>query len=66
MVEGSHLSEVHYYDAAIHSQLGQQKQALDALERAIELGSPVQMIARDPHFTDLRDDDRFRSLIGER
>ena len=64
--EGSHLSEVHYLDAAIHSQLGRQEQALDALERAIKLGSPVQMIARDPQFADLRDDDRFKSLIDER
>jgi serine/threonine-protein kinase len=64
--EGPHLSEVHYLDAAIHSQLGRQEQALDALERAIKLGSPVQMIARDPQFADLRDDDRFKSLIDER
>jgi len=65
VAEGSHLSEVHFSDAVIHSQLGQQEQALDALERAIDLGSPAQMIARDPQFANLRGDDRFESLIGE-
>ena len=66
VAEGAHLSEVHFYDAVIHAQLGQREQTLDALGRAVELGSPVQVIVREPQFADLREDERFRRLIGER
>lgn len=65
VVEGRHLYEVHYYDAIIHAHLGRQEHALDALERAIALGSPVRMIARDPQFMELKDNDRFRSIIEQ-
>lgn len=65
VAEGSHVSEVHYYDAVIHLRLGQQQETIDALERAIELGTPTRMIARDPEFEDLKDDNRFRSIIEE-
>lgn len=63
---GGHLSEVHFYDAIIHMQLGQREEALGALERAVELGSPLSVIEREPLFADLNEDDRFRRLIGER
>ena len=66
VAEGAHLDEVHFYDAIIHIQLGQQQLALDALERAIKLGFPARLIARDPQFTDLKGDERFGNMIGER
>jgi len=66
VAQGSQLYEVNYYDAVIQAHLGNHDRALDALERALELGSPVRMIARDPLFTQLRDDVRFRSLIENR
>jgi len=64
--EGSHLYEVNYYDAVIHAHFGNNDQALRALERALERGSPVRMVARDPLLADLRDDVRFNRLIESR
>jgi Flp pilus assembly protein TadD len=63
--EGSHVPDVHYFDAIIHARLGQSEQALDALERAIDRGTPVRMISTDPELDSLRDNDRYRALVGE-
>ena len=66
VADGSHVSDVHFYDAVIHAQLGQEEQAVDALERAIRLGFPVRLIAGNPQFTGLFEDRRFRSLVEEK
>lgn len=60
---GGHLADVHVYDALIHVQLGEQESALNALERGLELGAPVRMIATDPQFDGLEKNARFRSLM---
>jgi TolB-like protein/class 3 adenylate cyclase/Tfp pilus assembly protein PilF len=65
VAEGAHLSDVHYHDAVIRVHLGQQEQTLDAIERAIATGSPIRMIANDPRFVDLHDNERYQELIGE-
>jgi hypothetical protein len=66
VAEGSHISDVHFFDAVIHAQLGQEEQALDALERAVRLGLPVRLIAGNPQFADLFENERFKSLVGEK
>jgi TolB-like protein/class 3 adenylate cyclase/Tfp pilus assembly protein PilF len=66
VAEGSHISDVHFYDAVIHAQLGQEEQALDALERAVRLGFPVRLIAGNPLFTGLFENGRFKSLVEEK
>jgi TolB-like protein/Flp pilus assembly protein TadD len=66
VAEGSHISDVHFFDAVIHAQLGQEEQALDALERAVQLGLPVRLIAGNPQFADLFENERFKSLVGEK
>lgn len=65
VVEGAEIDEVHFYDAVIRSQLGQTQQALDALERAIELGYPVKLIASDPRFVNIRAEQRFIDLVDK-
>jgi serine/threonine-protein kinase len=65
VAKGAHVDEVHFYDAVIHMELGQQELTLDALQRAIDLGFPVRLIARDPQFNKLRNNERFRTMIGE-
>lgn len=62
--EGSHVPDVHYFDAVIHATLGQSEQALDALERAIDRGTPVRMISTDPEFDSLKNSDRYRALVA--
>jgi TolB-like protein/class 3 adenylate cyclase/tetratricopeptide (TPR) repeat protein len=63
--EGAFLGEVHYYDAVIRDHLGQRDLAIDALQRAIDRGYSVRLIARDPQFNDLRNEARFARLIQE-
>ena len=65
VAEGSQLSDVHYHDATIRWHLGQQEQTLDAIERAIATGAPVRMIANDPQFADLHDNEHFQKLVGQ-
>ena len=65
VAEAPELDEVHFYDAVIRSRLGQNQQALDALERAIELGYPVKEIANDPRFVDLKAEQRFIDLVDK-
>lgn len=60
---GAHISEVHFHDAIIHAELGQYEKALDALERAVDLGSPATMIANDPQLGELKNKPRFRDLM---
>ena len=58
--------DVQISDVVIRSYLDQNEQALDALERAVELGCyPKRMIADDPRFSALRDDDRFKRIVSQ-
>ena len=55
---------VHYYAALVALERGDASAALDALGRAVELGYPPQLIRAAPDFASLRNDARFRKLIG--
>jgi TolB-like protein/tetratricopeptide (TPR) repeat protein/DNA-binding winged helix-turn-helix (wHTH) protein len=55
---------VHYYAALVAMQRGDASGAMDALSRAIELGYPPQLVRAAPDFAPLRNDSRFRKLIG--
>ena len=63
VAEGAEIDEVHFYDAVIRSRLGQKQEALDALQRAIELGYPVKLIANDPRFVNISGEERFINLV---
>ena len=65
VAEGAEIDEVHFYNAVIRSRLGQNQQALDALERAVELGYPVKLIANDPRFVNLKAQQRFIDLVDK-
>ncbi len=65
VAEGAEIDEVHFYDAVIRSRLGQTQQALDALERAIELGYPVKLIANDLRFVNIKAEQRFIDLVDK-
>ena len=65
VTEGAFLNQVHYYDAVILAHLGEDALALDALQRAIDRGYPVRLIAMDPQFIELGNDARFGSMIEE-
>jgi tetratricopeptide (TPR) repeat protein/TolB-like protein/DNA-binding winged helix-turn-helix (wHTH) protein len=55
---------VHYFEGLIHNHLDKTDEALTALELAVELGYPSGSLARDPNLANLRQEDRFISLIN--
>jgi len=55
---------VHYNSALIHTGLGNTAQALDVLERAVELGYQRDLLARDPILAPLKNEDRFKRLVA--
>jgi tetratricopeptide (TPR) repeat protein len=60
------LSDIHFMDAVLQTQLNKNDEALDALERAIELGCyPKKLIEDDPRFEVYKDNERFKSLVSE-
>jgi Flp pilus assembly protein TadD len=63
--EGSHVPDVHYFDAVIQMKLGRSEEAMDALERAIDLGTPERMISTDPEFESLENDARYKKLVDK-
>ena len=61
------LSDIHFSDAVLQTQLNNSDEALDALERAIDLGCyPKKFINDDPRFMVHRDNERFRNLVSKR
>lgn len=54
----------HYYAALVHLEAGRRQQALEEITRSVELGYPVALLAPDPQFTELRNDQSFQGLIG--
>ncbi|MCB1056564.1 MAG: protein kinase [Acidobacteria bacterium] len=50
--------------AQVETACGRQRRALDALERAVELGANPSQIGAAPEFSALRDDARFKQLTG--
>jgi TolB-like protein/Flp pilus assembly protein TadD len=55
----------HYYAALVHLEAGRRQQALDEISRSVELGYPVALLAPDPQFADLRNDQSFQGLIDQ-
>jgi hypothetical protein len=55
------------YDAAVTNvSLGEADEALAAIERAVELGYPVELLSVDAGLAPLMETDRFRALIAKR
>jgi non-specific serine/threonine protein kinase len=59
-------SDPHYFylAAVVHSRLGEERQALDWLERARQGGYPLTEIRLNVEFDNLRDEPRFRALLA--
>jgi tetratricopeptide (TPR) repeat protein/DNA-binding winged helix-turn-helix (wHTH) protein len=55
----------HYFDALVKLHRGQDPEAIDALELAVQDGYPVAMLAAEPILKALRSDARFVSLLTE-
>ena len=55
---------VHYYKALIKAQQGAESEALDALQRAVDLGYPTAMLAADPLLDELRSRSKFDQVIS--
>jgi TolB-like protein/Tfp pilus assembly protein PilF len=56
----------HYNDALVHVRLGEPEPALAALERAVELGYPRQLLPGDAGLKSLRPHPRFAALTARR
>ncbi len=56
---------VRYYDGLLKNFLGQPIAAIDALQLAVEMGYPSKMLAADPLLSDLKDQSRFKAIVGE-
>jgi Flp pilus assembly protein TadD len=63
---GSDSIYVHYYVSLTLLEDGNVKGAMDALEKAVELGYPVQLVRTGPEFIKLREDKRFQRLIASK
>lgn len=69
----SNITELHaenavaYYNlAGVYALMGRRREALEALERDLELGDvDADYLAADPWFTDLRTDPRFVAILDE-
>ena len=55
---------VHYYSALIHAHLGENAEALLALERAVELEYQTDLLLIDPGLRGLVNEERFRTLVS--
>lgn len=54
----------HYYAALVHLQAGRREPALAEITRSVELGYPRVLLAPDPQFAGLREDEQFRGLLA--
>lgn len=55
----------YYYDAMIRYQAGDEEAALSSLAAALERGYPAGLLVAEPHFGDIRSDERFHATIIE-
>jgi len=56
---------VHYYGALLYAQIGDVEQALNALERAVELDYQRDLLQIDPGLKPLWDEARFKRLVAK-
>ena len=55
---------VHYYSALIHAHLGENDEALLALERAVDLEYQTDLLLIDPGLRGLVDEEKFKTLVS--
>lgn len=53
----------HYFAAHVQAVRGDLSEAVDSLERSLDLGYATDAITNDPVFADLRSNDRFQALM---
>jgi TolB-like protein/Flp pilus assembly protein TadD/DNA-binding winged helix-turn-helix (wHTH) protein len=58
-------NHVLYYAAVTHVSLGETEPALAAIERAVELGYPRELISVDAGLAPLKETERFAALVAE-
>jgi hypothetical protein len=56
---------VHYIHGLVLTRLGEHTAALAELEKAVEMGYPLVMLAAEPHLTDLKGKPRFVALVNK-
>jgi len=54
---------VYYNSALVHAEFGETEDALDALERIVELDYQTELLTLDPAFEGLREEERFKRLV---
>lgn len=64
-VESSNLEDM-FRIAEIYQQLGENEQTLHWLSMVINKGYPLTRIYRNPHFKDLKSDERFEKILEQR
>ena len=55
--------QVNFFAALVAINLDRRENALDALERAAELGYSKFSVGSDPEFEDLRDSERYQQIM---
>lgn len=55
----------HYINALVYLRSGNRNAALDALEKAAEIGYSRQMLAAEPHLAPLKADPRFATIVND-
>lgn len=55
---------VHYFAAITHASASDNNAAMMAVEKAVELGYPTTLLAKDVGLANIANDDRFKSLIA--
>ncbi len=55
----------YYYLILLETLEGREKQALDALEKAVWKGFPTVLLAAEPYLDGIRRSDRFEAIMGE-
>ena len=53
---------VHYYDALVRARMGDTENALDRIEKAVEMGYSRALIRAEPHLSALRGNTRFAEI----
>ena len=53
-----------YFEAIVHNLIGNSDKSLEKLEKAVELGYPLRLIAADPQFENLNTNARFRVITS--
>ena len=61
--KGRDTMYVYYNSALVHAILGDNDQALDMMERAVELDYQPELLRLDPAFAGLQDEERFKQLV---